>query len=101
MGVALLAVLLLTGLRNTLTSVRQQAEAGGLMLAYFVVVLIYNFTESAFRELDPIWFVLLLSVIAVQESSVVFGIDQAEDLAEEPENEFRDLIQADSLEGAT
>jgi exopolysaccharide production protein ExoQ len=101
MGVALLAVLLLTGLRNTLTSVRQQAEAGGLMLAYFVVVLIYNFTESAFRELDPIWFVLLLSVIAVQESSVVFEIDQVEDLAEEPENEFPDLVQADSLKGAT
>jgi exopolysaccharide production protein ExoQ len=101
MGVALLAVLLLTGLRNTLTAVRQQAEAGGLMLAYFVVVLIYNFTESAFRQLDPIWFVLLLSAIAVQESSVVFEIDQVEDLAEEPENEFRDLVQADSLKGAT
>jgi exopolysaccharide production protein ExoQ len=100
-GVALLALLLLTGLRNALTAVRQQEKAGGLMLAYFVVVLIYNFTESAFRELDPIWFVLLLSVIAVQESSVVFEIDQVEDLAEEPENEFRDLVQADSLKGAT
>jgi O-antigen ligase len=100
-GVALLALLLLTGLRNALTAVRQQEKAGGLMLAYFVVVLIYNFTESAFRELDPIWFVLLLSVIAVQESSVVFEIDQVEDLAEEPENEFRDLVQADSLKGTT
>ena len=98
MGVALLAVLLLTGLRNTLNAVRQQAEAGGLMLAYFVTVLIYNFTESAFRELDPIWFVLLLSVIAVQESSSVSEIDQVEDVTE-PENEFRDLVQAGSLEG--
>jgi exopolysaccharide production protein ExoQ len=98
MGVALLAVLLLTGLRNTLTAVHQQAEAGGLMLAYFVIVLIYNFTESAFRELDPIWFVLLLSVIAVQESSSVSEIDQVEDVTE-PENEFRDLVQAGSLEG--
>jgi len=98
MGVALLAVLLLTGLRNTLNAVRQQAEAGGLMLAYFVTVLIYNFTESAFRELDPIWFVLLLSVIAVQESSSESEIDQVEDVTE-PENEFRDLVQAGSLEG--
>jgi O-antigen ligase len=97
-GLAFLAVLLLTGLRNTLTAVRQQAEAGGLMLAYFVVVLMYNFTESAFRELDPIWFVFLLSVIAIQKSSAVSETDQVEDLPE-PGNEFGDLVQAGSLEG--
>ena len=97
-GVALLAVLLLSGFRNTFTAVRQQAEAGGLLLAYLVVVLIYNLTESAFRELDPIWFVLLLSVIAAQGSCAVSEIDQVEDLAE-PENEFRDLVQAGSLKG--
>jgi exopolysaccharide production protein ExoQ len=97
-GIALLAVLLLSGLRNTFAAVREQAEAGGLLLAYLVVVLIYNVTESAFRELDPIWFVLLLSVIAVQESSAVSEIDHVEDLTE-PESEYSDLVQAGSLKG--
>jgi O-antigen ligase len=98
-GIALLALLLLTGLRKVVIAVRQQEQAGGLMLAYFLAVLVYNLTESAFRALNPIWFVLLLSVIAVPESCLIGETDQIDEIAES-EAEFSDLVFADPLKSA-
>lgn len=64
-GVTLLAVLIVTGYRNILTAFRDNPEAAGLRLAFFVVALIYNLTEAAFRTQNPVWIIFLLAIIAV------------------------------------
>lgn len=64
-GVFLLAVLIVTGYRNVALALRCDPDAGRLRLAYFVVGLVYNFTEAGFRMLDPVWITFLLAIIAV------------------------------------
>ena len=86
-GVALFAAVLVAGYRKILAAVRQREVAGSLMLAFFVAALIYNITESGIRELNPIWFVFLLAVIAVSRPSVIEGelhadMDELEDRVE-------------------
>ena len=64
-GVSLLAVLLVTGYRNVLAALREDPNLGRLRLSYFVVAVVYNFTEAGFRMLDPIWIMFLMVIIAV------------------------------------
>jgi exopolysaccharide production protein ExoQ len=68
-GVALLALLLATGYRNVMHELRQNSQLGQLKLAYFVVGVIYNFTEAGFRMLDPIWIMFLVAIMAVPRLS--------------------------------
>lgn len=68
-GIALLAVLLITGYRNSMAAYRRNPEAGILRLAYILVAVIYNFTEAGFRMLDPVWVFFLLAVMAWPEYS--------------------------------
>jgi exopolysaccharide production protein ExoQ len=68
-GVTLLAVLLVTGYRNVLAAFRYNSENASLRLGLFVVALIYNLTEAAFRTQNPIWIVFLLATIAVPRVS--------------------------------
>ncbi|HEX4038306.1 MAG TPA: O-antigen ligase family protein [Acidobacteriaceae bacterium] len=67
-GVALLAVLIVTGYRNVLVALRRDPEAGKIRLAFLVIAIIYNFTEAGFRIGDPIWFVFLLAITALPAS---------------------------------
>ena len=64
-GVALLAVLIVTGYRNVVLLLRRDSDVGRLMLAYFVVGVVYNFTEAGFRMLDLVWITFLLAIMAV------------------------------------
>jgi len=66
-GIALFAVFLLAGYRNIIAGFRRDPDIARLKLAFFVIVLIYNFTESAIRETNPIWIMLLLAIVAVPE----------------------------------
>jgi exopolysaccharide production protein ExoQ len=66
-GLSFLGILLATGYRNVVAAFRHDAATGAFQLAFFVVVLAYNFTEAAFRMNDPIWIFLLL-IIAVAPS---------------------------------
>src|SRR5215472_882763 len=66
-GVILLTVMLVTGYRNVVAAFRRDPNAGILRLAYFVTVLVYNLTEAAFKELNPIWFFFLLAISVVPE----------------------------------
>jgi hypothetical protein len=43
---------------------RLDPEAGGLVLAYFVAGLAYNFTEAAFKTMNLVWIALMLAVVA-------------------------------------
>jgi exopolysaccharide production protein ExoQ len=62
-GVALLAVVLATGYRTVVAAYRRHSPTGTLWLAYFVVGMIYNFTEAAFfRMMQPAWIFFLLAI---------------------------------------
>jgi exopolysaccharide production protein ExoQ len=64
-GLVLLAILIVKGYANVLDTFRRHTEVGPLRLAYFVVGVVYNFTEAGFRMLDPVWIAFLLAVMAV------------------------------------
>jgi exopolysaccharide production protein ExoQ len=62
-GVALLAVVIGTGYRTVLAGYEQNPSMGSLMLAYFVIGVVYNFTEAAFfRIMAPAWIFFLLAI---------------------------------------
>jgi hypothetical protein len=44
---------------------RRNADEGRLRVAYFVVAVAYNFAESAFGTLNPIWIFFLLATVTV------------------------------------
>jgi len=80
-GVGLLGILLATGYRHVLAALRRADRSGGLKLAYFVIAVVYNFTESAFKELSPVWIFFLLATIAIPSTSapeVSVAIDRSE-----------------------
>jgi exopolysaccharide production protein ExoQ len=64
-GATLLAILMLTGYRTVMSSLRRQPAPAGLRLAFLVVAIAYNFTESAVRIMHPVWICFLLATIAV------------------------------------
>ena len=64
-GMLLLAFVLATGYRRIVALIRQDPGTGSLRLAYLVVALVYNFTEAAFKELNPIWIFLLFAVVGM------------------------------------
>ena len=64
-GVMMLAMILISGYRNVLVAFRRDGDFGKLRLIYFVTVLVYNLTEAAFKELNPMWFFFLLSITIV------------------------------------
>jgi exopolysaccharide production protein ExoQ len=64
-GVSLLAMLLITGYWHGVNEFRRSPETGKLKLAYFVVAVAYNFTESAIRTMNPVWTFFLIATLAV------------------------------------
>lgn len=67
-GVALLAVVIVKGYRTTVTACCRNLPASDLMLAYFIVGMVYNFTEAAFfRMMTPVWLFFLLAIASVSE----------------------------------
>jgi len=66
-GVVLLAVILITGYRRILVAVREMAPMASLRLAYFIVAVVYNFTEAGFKMMHPVWLSLLLVTMIVPE----------------------------------
>jgi O-antigen ligase len=66
-GAAVLAAVLASGYRTVMTGYHR-SPISGLMLAYFVVAIVYNFTEAQlFRMLTPVSFALLLAITRVPE----------------------------------
>lgn len=72
MGIVLLALVLAIGYRTVMAAWRRKQPASSLMLAYFVVALIYNFTEAAFfRMMAPAWIFSLLAITAIPQRSTL------------------------------
>jgi len=62
-GVVLLAMLLAASYRMITRALRHDPRQNKLGLAFFVVALVYNFSEAGFRMVTPIWFVLMLGIM--------------------------------------
>ncbi|HEX2712748.1 MAG TPA: hypothetical protein VHM88_11060 [Candidatus Acidoferrales bacterium] len=67
-GVSLLALLLITGYRNIISTLRRTSKTTSLQLAYLLTAVIYSFTESAFRNLSLTWIFLLMAVAGAAEA---------------------------------
>jgi exopolysaccharide production protein ExoQ len=62
-GVAFIAMLLVSAHRRAAAAFRRNPEVGGLMLAYVSTVALYGITEAGFRILTPSWLSLLLVLV--------------------------------------
>ncbi len=70
-GIVLLGGLILTGYRNGIALFSRDREAGSLSLAFIVVAVVYNFTESGFRMLNPTWIFFIFAILALPEVPVI------------------------------
>ncbi len=94
MGLALLGVVLVAGYRNITATFRTKPEMAEIRLAYLFVAIVYNFTESAIRTMNPVWIVFLLSIMAIpgpsapEEESLPLTFEHSDEPAErEPQFE--------------
>jgi O-antigen ligase len=62
-GVSFLAFVLLTGYTRIIRSVQRDPEIHRLSLGFFIVTLVYNFSEAGFRMVTPIWLTFLLALM--------------------------------------
>lgn len=65
LGLGLLAWVIGCSYRNILNALRRNSELGRLAFAYFLVALVYNFTEAGFRMMAPVWITFLLGTMVV------------------------------------
>lgn len=77
LGIALLGTVYAASYRNIVRALRRDPDTGSLRLAYFVVAVIYNFTESAVRIMHPVWILFLLVSVEVREGWKVKETDEA------------------------
>lgn len=68
-GVALFAGAVLAGYRNVVGMLKTNPDAGRLRLAFLVVGLAYNMTESAVRTMDLMWLAFLIALISMPKAS--------------------------------
>jgi hypothetical protein len=67
-GVALLAIILITRYSRIVAAVRQMAPLANVRLAYFIVAVVYNFTEAGFKMMHPVWITFLLAIMVVPDT---------------------------------
>jgi exopolysaccharide production protein ExoQ len=72
-GVGLIALILIYGYRRAVGAFRRDSALGSLLVAYILTAAIYSVTEAGFRMLSPIWFCLILSMVAASRLSAANG----------------------------
>ena len=77
-GMVLFAGVVLAGYRNIISTLKTDPDGGRLRLAYFVVGLAYNMTESAIRSTDLMWLAFLMAIMGVPKAPT-------------PQEHFRDI----------
>jgi len=86
-GVALMALVLITAYRRIVKGVGLLSPTSYLGLAYFMVAIAENFTEASFGLAGPVWMGFLMTTMAMPKilgpsESPVLGLRPAKDLAE-------------------
>lgn len=66
-GLVLLGVIIVSGYRNILKGLRSSPEPNRLKLAFFLICLVYNFTEATFKMNCLVWITFLWAVMAIPE----------------------------------
>jgi exopolysaccharide production protein ExoQ len=90
-GVALLALVLITAYGRIVTALRCMTPAASLRLAYFIIAITQNFTEASFKMMHPVWIAFLLAAMQIPKCALPgrlppFDPDPADDLTNrEPE----------------
>ena len=64
-GLAFLAGVIVSGYRNILWELRRDLMAARLKAAFFVICVVYNFTEASFKMMSPVWFTFLWAAMMV------------------------------------
>jgi len=64
-GVSFLLVLIATSYRKVILGFRYDPDIGRIRVAYFLLAVVYNFTEGAFKMMSPVWISFLLGTMAV------------------------------------
>lgn len=64
-GVSFLLVLIATTYRKVILGFRHDPDIGRIRVAYFLLAVVYNFTEGAFKMMSPVWISFLLGTMAV------------------------------------
>ncbi|MFZ0640146.1 MAG: hypothetical protein WA020_04080 [Candidatus Acidiferrales bacterium] len=67
-GIILLGLVIISGYRTVISAWRRNLPTSSLRLAFFVVGMVYNFTEAAFfRMMAPVWMFFLFAITSVPE----------------------------------
>jgi exopolysaccharide production protein ExoQ len=69
-GLILLGAIIVGGYRKIVKSFRNNPEMGGLKLAFFLICLVYNFTEASFKMQSPVWIFFLWAIMAAPKPRV-------------------------------
>jgi exopolysaccharide production protein ExoQ len=100
-GVILLGVLIVSGYRNVMRLFRRDREAGMIRLAYFVVALVFSFTEAGFRMMSVAWMAFLIATLAFppskqskKHSGAPAGNDLARPVPAESSAVWEDALEA-------
>jgi exopolysaccharide production protein ExoQ len=64
-GIFLLAWIIARGFRRVVAGAQREQNLSLLRIGFFVVALVYNFTEGAFKMMSPVWITFLLSIMAI------------------------------------
>jgi exopolysaccharide production protein ExoQ len=67
-GLAFLSAVIGSGYRNAFAALRRHHDTGMLQLTYWLVGVIYNFTEAAFKMTSLMWIALLIGSMAASRT---------------------------------
>lgn len=74
-GVAILLLMLWSAYGRVLNMLKRNLENSRAALGMIIMVLIYNLTESAFRESSLVWYVFLVVSIELGDRNEVDGLE--------------------------
>lgn len=66
MGIFFIGTVMVAGYRQVMRTLRTAPGIGNLKLAYFLICVVYNFTEGGIKMMSPVWICFLLSIIAIR-----------------------------------
>lgn len=86
-GLSILIMVIIKGFKNISNTLASNMNDGRLMLAYFVIILIFNITESAFQPMTQTGFILLMIALNTRSSDIISKKQVTNQyLQEKPEN---------------
>ena len=63
-GLILLTAIIATGDRNVMTKMRSNPALSRVKVAFFLICLVYNFTEAGLKMMSTVWIVFLWATMA-------------------------------------